>query len=185
MMPIMEKKKVFRTWFFCKGQKNGPGYAVQTVPVQRKDYWTTIDSPGGLLIRWNNKKNRLVDGVTAAVWGSGGTLLAHRPHKEPKPGLSWWSVGTDLVEIHPDHEELRVVARSMHSPSLHPTLPIMAAVHASGDLMLVHTITGETRARRTSLNPQWNRDGTQLLVEVQDNDGFVLLKVWKMNWAGK
>ena len=155
--------------FFPVPQRGGEGLAWNTVPVIEQDLWTGKGATGSLIVRWSPGRTQEFPGVVQPQWMPGRKgLLATRLRQAPQDGVFGLRAiaGTpgDVIAIDGEGSDARVVLANAHSPAMHPTADLIAAIGRSGELILCD-LRGDRAATLVAgraSQPSWSHDGRRL-----------------------
>lgn len=151
--------------------------AYQTTPEPYPDYWTGRDDGGELVIRWSPGVVDLLPRGRNATWAANGSLVATQYSDDDGPRV----VVVDEPESSP-----RVLAEEAQHPAANPRFDIVAVEDVDGGIRLL-SLDGsrEYRLARRGQRPQWNHDGTRLLVQEPRTGQPPRLRVLVLVWRGQ
>lgn len=142
----------------------GERLAFHTRPLRSVDWWTGIQGPGELVIRWGDEVVDVIPGGIEAAWCPWGGIVVTVSDSVPTGDEQ-----TQLVYIAEPGAEPVVLGSDLREPAPHPTQPVIAAVF--GDDEIVFLGIDRSRMRRTEWRgrrPQWHPRGLRLLTEQPD-----------------
>lgn len=176
------KESYFGKGFRPTAQPHGPGMSYQVTPYPERDYWTGRPEPE-LVVRW---RPGVVDSIRQAFdgrWTPDGRLLA------TLRGEGESSLPSVMILDKPGAVP-RLLANGAHQAAAHPRFALAAVADAEDGIRLVtYDAAHDVRLSRRGRRPQWNADGTRLLIEEPQSQGppfmRVLVVVWREDTAAE
>lgn len=177
---LLDQRGEYDYWskgFFPVAQgRNASGVAYQTTPAPFPDYWTGREDGGELVIRWRAGTVDLLPRGRDPAWAANGTLLVTQHGDE----------GPQVLAIDGPGAGPRVLASEAQRPAANPRFDVVAVEDVEGGIRLL-SLDGsrENRIARRGARPQWNHDGTRLLIEEPRSGQPPRLRVLVLVWRGQ
>ena len=165
----------FLRGFHPRAQANGLGTSYQTTPYPLPDFWTGDPDEGSLVVRWQPGKVDVVDGAFDAQWTPDGQVLATVKNAN--------SGGQDVLLVPGPGEVGKLLATNASAAAPHPRYALAAVSDGDdGIRLLSYDRKVDVRLARRGHSPQWNYDGSRLLIQVDTPGEMPQLRVLVIVW---
>ena len=169
------EESFFIRGFAPRSHQNGVGMSYQTTPYPMKDFWTGESGSGSLVVRWEPGMVDLVKGAYDATWTPDGQVLATIKNEN--------SGGEDVLLIPGPGQEVKLLATNASNAAPHPRFALAAVSDGDdGIRLLSYDRRVDIRLARRGHSPQWNHDGTRLLIQVPIEEDTPQLRVLVIVW---
>ena len=152
--------------FFPEPRRDDSGaWCYQETPVSEPDWWTGKPVRSPLVVDWGGKQIELFTGASQARWTKDGGLIVTMLRAEPPASGPWTGGGTDVMWIPGRGQAPRLVAPDASEADPNPSYAVVACTTNDGHVLIVARDGSARVDLGPGHHPQWNHDGTRLLIE--------------------